>query len=375
MRISTMLLAGAAALVLAGGVARAESVLHVPPAEAAAGAPLELSATVSRAWESTLTLHWRPVGAAAWIDAAFTRRDDDAWIAVVPADAVTPPGVEYYIDSRPAADDAAPADGAPAAAAAAPTAEFASAAHPHRVNVLRAVLDERKERQLARSGGRRYHVRAAADYVDYGTRNIPGFGDRVDRYYRVDLGFSYRLLAYPLERIHVGYTRLIGDVPETPRGLPEECTASDGTADCALRVGYKVGGWFGVRLGMGQGVDLDARGMVMATEVGAGLGGALELHVGDDEASHVAFGLEAMQDVGVSGHFRLGWATVPDLPMAATVEVTDLPSSRRATGIRILYDVAYPVSPGVKVGARVGYAARDARVGGFAGGANLTLDF
>ncbi len=355
---------------LAAGPAHAESIRHVPPAEIADATALELTADVSRAWTSTLTLHWRPIGEGAWTDAPFERRGDGdgdaAWRAIVPAIAVVPPGIEYYIDSRALDDGAAPA------------AEFASAARPHQVTVMRTRLEERRDRALARADGRRYRVTATGEYVDYGTRNFGAAanrGDIDDRYYRVDLGFSYRLLAYPIERIHIGYMRMLGDVPDTARDRADECAATDDTDDCRLHVGYKVGGWFGVRVGMGLGVDLDARGMVMATNEGAGVGGAVDLRVGDEDASHVAIGFEGIQDIGVTARFRLGWATVPTLPMAATVEITDLPSTLRATGIRVLYDLAHPLGPGVRVGARIGYAARDAHVGGVTAGANLTLDF
>lgn len=359
-----------AAALAAAAPARAQTARHVPPAEATADAALELTCDVAQAWTRTLTVHWRPVGAGAWTDAPLQRVGDDAsataWRAVVPAAAVSPPGVEYYIDSRPEDDPTAT-----------PTPEFASAARPHRVVVMRTRLEERRERALARAEGRRYRVTSAAEYVDYGTRTLAGYGDRADRYYRIDLGFQYRLLAYPVERIQLGYTRLLGDVPDTERANPDDCgpTDDDPADDCTLHVGYKVGGWFGVRLGMGQGVDLDLRGMVMATNVGAGLGGAAELRLGDEDASHVAFGFEAIEDIGAAARFRLGWATVPRLPMSATIEVGNQPSIRRATGIRVLYDVAHPISPGVRLGARLGYAARDARIGGVSAGAHLTLDF
>jgi hypothetical protein len=369
MTLSHHVLIALAGVTLSAGVAHAESIRHVPPAEAPPDAALELTADVARAWESTLTLHYRAIGAGAWTDVVFERAgdaaSDTAWRAVVPAAAVAPPGVEYYIDSRAATD-----------ATTAPAAEFASAARPHQVTVMRTRLDERKDRELARVGNRRYRIVATAEYIDYGAREIGTLGTFDDRYYRTDVGFSYRLLAYPIERIHIGYTRLLGDVPATERSSPDSCDEIEGVVDrCRLRVGYKVGGWFGVRLGMGQGVDVDVRGMVMATNEGVGGGASAELRVGDEDGSHVALGFEAISAVGSAGRFRLGWATVPGLPMAATVEVTNLPSTVRATGIRVLYDVAHPISPGVRVGARVGYTARDAHVGGISGGANLTLEF
>ena len=56
-----------------------------------------------------------------------------------------------------------------------------------------------------------------------------------DRYYRVDLDFSYKLLAYPLEEIRFGYTRLEGIVPNSDRRVPADCTpATEGSAALPL---------------------------------------------------------------------------------------------------------------------------------------------
>lgn len=343
-----------------GGVAHAGSVRHLPPAEATAGVPLELSAEVAAAWTATLTLHYRPIGGDAWSTAGFDRRDDTGWVAVVPAVAVAVPGVEYYIDSA-TGEQIAP--------------EFASAARPHPVRILRSPRDDRRDRELIRLRNRRSRVHLAGEYIDYGSRRYDGFGRRGDAYYRIDADFAYRLLAYPLEQIRFGYTRLIGDVPDTELDDPNACTADDGSADCSLHVGFKVGGWFELRLGVADGIDLDVRGMVMATEVGVGVGGRGELRFGDEDGNHVAIGAEGIQDNGASLHFRLGWDTVPRLPMAATIEVTDMPSTRRAAGVRFLYDIAYPLPTGVRIGGRVGFQGRDADVGGVSAGGNLTFDF
>lgn len=337
------------------GVAAAGSVRHVPPAEAPANAPLELSAEVAQAWDSTLTLHYRAIGGDTWSTAAFARRDDAGWIAVVPAIAVVVPGVEYYIDSA-AGDRTSP--------------EFASAERPHPVRIIRTAKEERRDRELIRLKNRRSRVRVAGEYIDYGTRSYDGFGKLRDRYYRLEADFAYRLLAYPLEQIRFGYTRLIGDVPDTELDDPSLCIA-----DCALDVGFRVGGWFELRLGVADGLDLDVRGMVMATEVGVGVGGRAELRFGNEDGNHVAVGTEGIQDIGATLHFRLGWDTVPKLPMAATVEVTDMPSTRRAAGVRFLYDIAYPLPTGVRIGGRVGYQGRDADVAGLSAGGNVTFDF
>lgn len=336
------------AIISASAAARAGTVRHVPPAEATAGEPIELTAEVADATDPTLVVHYRiaaaGLGGAAgrWQSATFARRAGRAWIAEIPAAAVAPPGVEYFL-----------ADGDRAA--------LGSASWPVEVAVHRAADDERADRDLARAGGHRSRVRLMTEWVDYGARTI-GTTRVADDYYRVDADFSYRLLAYPLEEIRFGYTRLVGTTP-----------GADGVT--AREAGFKVAGWFELGFGLAEGVRLDGRGIVAATQGGFALGTRLELRLGDADRTHVAAGAEYLADVGAAGYFRLGWATVPGAPMAVTIEGTDLPSSDRPAGVRLLYDVAHPFASGLRVAARVGWAARDQSAGGVAAGLGASFDF
>jgi hypothetical protein len=113
----------------------------------------------------------------------------------------------------------------------------------------------------------------------------------------------------------------------------------------------------------------------MATQTGFNVGGRAELRIGDSEGTHLGMGLETIADVGTGGLVRLAWSTVPGFPMAATVEVTDFPASHRDTAVRLVYDVARPFPGGFRVGARVGYQARDQLVGGITLGLNTSLEF
>lgn len=319
-------------------------VRHVPPAEATAGTALELVAEAPPA-TPTLVVHYRSPG-APFATLELVRKDDSHWVAVVPAAQVSAPGLEYYVD----------AGGLPV---------FASAQWPHTIPVGASATTERRARDLARAAGHRSRIHTAGEWVDYGTRTVAG-QKLVDRYYRIDADFSYRLLAYPLEELRVGYTRLLGDTEAATCMQMDPCTAA---------AGYKVGGWFELGLAAIEGVRLDARLLVMATQTGFKVGGRLEARLGVLEGSHVALGVESMADVGATGYFRLGWGTVPRLPMAATVEITNLPDSERPTGVRLFYDVGRDVGRGVRIGVRVGYAARIQTVAGFTGGLNATVDF
>jgi hypothetical protein len=315
------------------------AVVHVPPAGAQAGAPLELVATAAPT-TATLAAYVRVTGTSAWTRVELVRRDADHWVAVVPATLVAVPGIEYYIA---AGDDPV----------------FATPAWPHGLPVIVGADDERRARDIVRHRGRRSRVQALGEYVDYGTRDKDG--NHIDRYYRFDADFAYRLWTYPLEEIRVGYTRLLG---------PDE-----GTQSMTDEAGFKVAGWFELGLAAVEGVRLDGRAIVMATPSGFAMGGRGEARVGDREGSHVALGVEYLADVGTNGYFRLGWGTVPRLPMSATVEITNVPANYRDTGVRLYYDIAREIVPGVRVGLRAGYASRNQSSSGFTGGAGAAVEF
>ncbi len=333
------------ALVWLGHLAEAAPIRHVPPADVIAGSNLELIAEAPSATPKLLA-HYRNIGMSGFETIELVRRDDAHWVAVVPGSAVIGPGIEYYLD----------AGGAPV---------FASPQWPHKIPVNAGVDDARRMRDLIRIDSHRSRIHTAGEWVDFGTRTVAGT-KLIDRYYRIDADFSYRLLAYPLEELRVGYTQLLGD---------SQTTMCPTTAPCTGQVGYKAGGWFELGLAPIEGVRLDGRILVMATQTGFNLGGRLEARLGVLDASHVAIGVESMADVGINGYFRLGWGTVPGLPMAATVEITNMPDAESDTGVRLYYDVARAVGHGVRIGVRLGYAARRQTVAGFTGGANATVDF
>lgn len=318
---------------------------HVPPAGAQAATQLELAADAP-ATSPALTVHYRTQGTVAFATAELVRQGESRWVVVVPPAAVAAPGFEYFL-------------------AAGPEPVFATETLPHTLPVTVSEAVDRRTRDLARTFNRRSRIHTSGEWVDYGSRTVDGT-KLLDRYYRIDADFAYRLWAYPLEELRVGYTRLIGDTPAPM------CPTSD---PCTEEAGFKVAGWFELGLAPIEGFRFDARLAVMATQDGFAVGGRGEARLGERDASHVAIGVELMADVGVAGYFRLGWGTVKDVPMAATVEITNLPSTSSATGVRLYYDVAHDVAQGVRIGLRVGYAARTQLVAGFTGGTNLTVDF
>ena len=331
-------------ILLAAGTASAQAIRHVPPGDVEAGKQLELVAEAP-ATTPTLVAHVRPRGSTAYKAIELVRKDDAHWVAVVPAETVAPPGVDYYL-------------------VAGDQPVFASPDWPHTMAVRSSAEDERRGRDLMRVRSRRSKVSTMGEWVEYGRRSIGG--KRIaDKYYRLEGDFAYRLLVYPLEEIRVGGTYMDGDTPAQMCPTAEPCSA---------RAGIKAG-WFELGLAAIEGVRLDARMIAMATAEGFAVGGRGEARLGARDASHVAVGAEYLADTGASGFFRLGWGTVPKLPMSATVEVTNVPAAFSETGVRLYYDVGFEVATGLRISGRVGYAARTQSVAGFTGGAGAAVEF
>jgi len=188
---TTLMRATVLAATMMIGTASAATVVHVPPADVVAGTPLELVAEASPA-TPTLTLHYRVTGGApAFRTLELVRRGEQQWVAIVPPADVVSPGIDYFI-------------------AAGGTPVFASETWPHMMPVVATASTERRARDIVRTHGRRSQIHTSFEWIDYGHRTVEG--ERFDdSYYRIDAAFSYRLWAYPLEELRVGYTRLIGE--------------------------------------------------------------------------------------------------------------------------------------------------------------------
>ncbi len=336
-------------------------VVHTPIAHTPENESVTVVADVRAGWSSRLELMVRKRG-AAWHSITFERTADDEYVATIPGELIVAPSVEYFIRGESEAGT---------------RLHFASPERPHRVYVARDEETELRERELARFDGNRAQISMHGELVDFGQRVIVNRADDSehvvrDSYYRVDMGVTYRLMRYPLRAIRFGYSRLIGTTPTTSRG---NGTCPESETPCAQSAGYRAGGWVETQWRLGELLRLDTRALIQATPTGFGLGGRGELRLGDLIGSHFAVGVESISEVGTASFLRLGWATVPRVQMAATIELSDYPSGHRATGVRLLYDCSYDVGNGLRLGLRAGYQARDEGIGGPALGSNVSFDF
>lgn len=325
-------------------------VRHVPVAQVAVGQELVLEADVTPASQlGELTVHHRLAGETEFRQTAFGRNTEGRYAAIIllPADRYTP--VEYYLTARDAQG--------------AQSSRFASAELPH--SVLIQVPDKLLERQavLELHGGKRSRVAVSAEYVDFGSSRA-GTVRYVDRYYRLETDYLYRLLTdvggLRVDGIRIGVGHLRARVPPIRPPVPPNWPPLEGPPP-TLRTGLDYGfseldvalsPLFGIagRLVLGG----NAEGFA------AGMGG--RLRIGRPRGSRVELEAETISGLGSSGTVRLGWDTVPRIPMSAAVQVTSFPSG--PSGVRLLYRADLEVSEAFILGAMVGYQARISISGG-----------
>jgi hypothetical protein len=312
-------------------------VRHVAPAEAPAGEPLRLVASVDDAWaEPALALRWRPLGggAGAWTTTPFERSSAGGWYATIPAEAVRAPGVQYFIPGH-----------------------FASAEAPHAVRVEPTPEERWIDVERARLAGRTARVRARFEAASFGTDD----GD--DWYARGEVDWTHRLVG-TLYSFSLGYGFIQGVTPAMrgAAGMPGlENGARYGFGEVRWRLHDAV--WVDTGLMLGFGQD------------GFAAGGRANVTLGKEWRSCVQLGGEYVSGLGKSGWLRLQWDTVPSLLMGASVRLTDLPGAQIPGGVMLLYDVAVPLGKRVTVGLQVGYAARSQTQGSFGGGLSTAFEF
>ncbi|WP_434390948.1 hypothetical protein [Melittangium boletus] len=316
-------------------------VWHVPVAQVPAGTSLVLRAEVAPVWRlAALVVHHRTAGETVFQTTAFELSADGTHAASLPVPATQRVPVEYYVTARDTAGEE--------------TVRFASAERPYPVliDVPRSLLE--REALLEVYGQRRSRVGAFAEHVDYGATRIVGRRS-VDRYYRVEADYLYRLFTpvgeLRLDSIRIGVGHLRAQTPPFGATQPED-PRTPGLDYGFSEVDVSLHPLFGLGAKLVLGGNLNG--------FAAGFGG--KLRIGRPHGARAELEGEFVQGLGGLGTLRLAWDTVPRFPMSAAVQVTNVPTG--PVGLRLLYRVGYQVSDAVLVGAQAGYQARTSIGGG-----------
>lgn len=342
-----------AVLLFVGGVARADetppeapALHHAPQVTARLGEDVTIGAVVDRPDRvKRALLVFQGGGTHGEVEFARSSQGPLGYVAVIPATAVRP-DLTYSIELETTTGEQVPV--------------FATRAAPHHVTVLDSVEDRREAALLARLKGRRSVVQTSGEYASFGTsttdtRSVP------DRFYRVEGGYTYRLLGTVSEfGIRAGVVRGQSLV----RGEVDPSKYEVGLNYGAPRIRLRAEDW----------LHVEGELLTSVTEVGFAVGGGGAILLGDAYGSKLVVGFEGIQVFGVRAYTRLDLVANARLSLAPVVEVTTMPHADVA-GVRLLGDAGIDLGAGLRLDLRAGYQARRFNQGGPAFGGGLAYAF
>ncbi len=250
---------------------------------------------------------------------------------------------------------------------------FATRSDPHHVTILDSPSDRREAALLARLAGRRSVIQTSGEYATFGretaTVGTPGAApgaapierSALDRFYRVEGSYTYRLLGTVSEfGIRVGAIRGRSLVP----GETDPNKYDVGLNYGAPRIRLRVDDW----------IHIEGELLTSVTEVGFSVGGGGAVLLGDAYGSKLVLGFEGIQVFGARGYSRLDLVAGPRLMVSPIIEVTTMPHADRA-GVRLLAELGVDLGRGFALHIRGGYQARTFDQGGPTLGGGLGYAF
>jgi hypothetical protein len=289
----------------------------------------------------------RAAGSDAEPIEAIAHRVPGGFAADVAGEHVQAPAIEYWVVAR--LGDAE-------------QAVFASPDAPHVVHVTESALAIHERTMLTRREGRRARagVRGEMVYLGQQRRLEAGASALSAQYYRLEASYAHGFFTI-VDEIRFSLGRM--------RGVVEGVGDDPGPRDPGMDYGTAEITWFAHDL-----VRFRTAILFGFSQVGFEWGGGLAMTIGDPDSTSLTLGVDGATTVGLAGKLRLGWLTIPRVPMGATIEVTGYPLGDE-TGMRLLYDVGYEIYPGAIVRVEAGYRGWASTAGGPSLGGEMTFAF
>ncbi|MCA9679630.1 MAG: hypothetical protein H6709_03490 [Kofleriaceae bacterium] len=316
---------------------RVSGVEHAAPTRAHAGDAVPLvfvlddPAAVSSAW-----LHYRRLGDRAY-DRALLARDGSRYLrGEIPADAVTAPGLEYFVE-------VVGPDGAPGVAIT-----------PTEVAVDRPGLEA-----TLGGGAERTRLRLSSTYLDFATFDHRA-GDHTDQFWLTEGDVEYRI-GPRLWAVRAGFGALQGKGGYADRVWQGDAPVAGfnyGYAEVEVRAIAQLGVL--ARLVAGVGQD------------GFGMGLEARARIGRPDATNLSLGVSQLAEVGFLSDVRFEVDPFGRLPVGFSVGVTDQPT-RGDLAVRLGVDLGWRASRWIEPQLRLGYQGRTVAHAGV--GAGLGLAF
>ncbi len=320
------------------------TVAHMAPLTAVAGTAIPVVFVLDRPERvASAYLHYRAHGARTYQSVLLVREQDIYLRGAVPAAAVQPPGVDYFVEVSAPNGQSGLALGTPAA--------------PVAVAVASPTLLD----QFAPAPGRS-SVKLAFDYLDFASLDKRA-GDHTDRMVTATVDFTYRLPG-TVESLGVGY----GVYSGTGGFADSVWTPTSAAPQAAFRYGYadmEVGG-------RTDGVHVSAGGQVIAGvgEMGFGLGAEGRLRIGEREGTNLAIVGRTIDRVGFISGVRFGTRLLEHLLLGVSVAATNQPNDGDIA-VRLETDVEIFDYRNVSVTLRGSWQGRSTDHGGLGGGGGV----
>lgn len=320
-----------------------------PPGRTDEGVPVELSFLVAfpdkieGGW-----LYYRTDGAHGYKRAALTASGDSYMLATIPGDAVRPPDVEYFVEVLETGEQN-------------PVAVIGDNDAPQTIEVVaRPGPDPRDERG-------RSQITVFLDYVDFD--GLSPNKDK-DQYVHSEIDFMYRFRKRYVHSLRLGFGTMQGS--GGPKDVidddPENCLDETGVFRCR-DVGYNyaytelewhIGPYVGLALRPQWGSAFRDREPVAGEnrEFFSAFGMRGRLRFGREEGSNLIIGAGGTQRLGKLFEAAFNWAVVPEVPLVASIQVTDQPVLEDF-GVRLMVDAGWKRLDWFYPSLRLAYQARD----------------
>lgn len=274
-------------------------------------------------------------------------RESKGYFARIPKERAPEPGIGYWVIELKSDGIERPV--------------FASADKPHPIHIHVDEDTAREQRLLRLFHGQRSRVTLRGERVALGkfkVKNPPAgkaANDESDSYYHLEAQYAYRFFR-TIEELEFALGSLRGDLLDQAEITERREVGLDYGRSAIV---FAFGSFVRLRTGVLLGVSTE------------GFEGGFELGtiLGDRDGTQLEFKGGYVSSIGGQFGTRLGWATVPRVPMGASVEITNFPTDEDL-GVRMLFDIGYELTQAALVRFIGGYRGRTS----LAGGPSLALE-
>ncbi|MBA3453151.1 MAG: hypothetical protein H0T42_08665 [Deltaproteobacteria bacterium] len=320
------------------------TVRHSARAAAYAGAPLPLVFVLDNPERvASAFLHYRPRDARTYRRLLLVREHEIYLRGIIPGEAITTPGFDYFVEVSTPAGRSGLAIGSPT--------------QPIRIEVARPPLID----QFGAAPGKS-SVKLAIDYLDFATFDRRP-GDHTDRMTTANVDFTYRL-ASAVQSIGVGYGVYAG-----AGGFADQ-TWSEGNP--FPRSGFHFG-YADLELGgKVERVPLSLGGKVIAGvgKEGFGMGVEGRFRIGGRDATNLQIAARTIEQVGTLTDIRFGARPAQNLLIGVSVGATNQPN-QGDIGVKLGTELEWIGFRNVSVILRGSWQGRSVDHGGLGGGGGL----